>query len=65
MSDKLKEGTRVRAIMFGVERTGTVFLHWATARPRPSIIWVKWDGAERLQWVHRESLTVMETPTNA
>lgn len=60
MPNALKEGTRVAAVIYGEERTGTVFVSWLGSATRPAIIWVMWDGSMRPQWMHRESLTVIE-----
>jgi hypothetical protein len=69
MSALLKAGQRVSAIVWGERREGVVVKDQrANAGPHAvdCIVWVKWDGARKKTWMHRESLRVValreETP---
>ncbi len=51
MSDTFKPGERVTATIWGVKRVGTVDRH------KTALVWVLWDDANVLAWLHPESLT--------
>ena len=47
-------GQRVTATLWGVVKIGTVI----SIGPRSPLVWVRWDGVRRQQWMHPESLAV-------
>lgn len=52
----LRAGDRVRATVYGEEKTGVV-----VKDQRSGIVWVRWDGARADRWMHRESLQEVQS----
>lgn len=63
MDSPYREGDRVRAVIYGEERRGTV-----TADRCWGVTWVLWDGRVSPSWVHTDTLrrdTAPKAPAHA